>query len=591
MLMVALLATCTVRAQVAKWVIPPRYDAISRAEGTGLIIADSLDEKIVFSQEGKRLAETTDMLCPFAEDVAVTVKRGTTAITGFYDKNGGFTGLPSLSVACGYPYFSDGLLLVQQDRFFAYVDKAGKAGRERYIRAFPCFNGYASCSTYQNMEKEKDPYNLLLTSKQEKVRFSYGDKAFDADDIDFVSSVNDEGIGIVVARHKVYFFHGDNQSLTPVFATEGETNMKNQAKLEDDLSVSLARETDTTSVLRAKCGKAAYVRVRLDAFMRPVSFLTAKGERLYKEKAVEKEQTSSPLGMTEKGGKYGVTYGGQEVLPPQLDELLACFGDKAFVKSAGKYGMLEVLRDDHFKITINKGLPIDFRHQKYETMIRLDLPREISAHHTRIEVDPDSGCDVDMTSGEKRDTEFGNYIQYNCVLNIPESLPDEMYEDERNEIVYPTQVIYDGLKSPVIPYKVRAWHYKYFNVDVIDGETSYGQGNVSFTFNINAERNPGEAVYPIKVNILADTLNVEQEKISETRYKCKVYGLVEGVNNIVVQILEQGCPPASFPFEVFYTKPSARKKNKPAVKEKVEIRKKTRKTSTPAPAPVPHLEI
>ena len=152
-----------------------------------------------------------------------------------------------------------------------------------------------------------------------------------------------------------------------------------------------------------------------------------------------------------------------------------------------------------------------------------------------------------------------------------------MYDDARNEITYPTQIVYDGLKSPIIPFKVKAWHYKYFNVDVNDAETSIHQGTLSFTFNINAERNPGEAVYPTSVNIQTDSLQCELEKISETRYKCKVLALAEGNNNIIVQILEQGCPPASFPFEVTYTKPAAKTRNKPAVKEDVVIKKKTRK--------------
>ena len=62
--------------------------------------------------------------------------------------------------------------------------------------------------------------------------------------------------------------------------------------------------------------------------------------------------------------------------------------------------------------------------------------------------------------------------------------------------------------------------------------------------------------------------------MSEIRHKCKVYSLKEGVNNIVIQILEQGCPPAAFPFEVEYYKPVARTRNKPAEKEKVTIKKK-----------------
>lgn len=591
LLMIALTAACVARAQVAKWIIPPRYDAISMAEGTKLIVADSLERKVIFSQKGKRLFETSDLLYPFKDDAAVAVKKGTATITGFYNQDGKHTPLSGLSVAHSYPYFSDGFLLVKEGRMFSFVDKGGKERQEKYTNAYPFFNGYASCTTFQNMEKEKDPFNLLLTKGHERVSFSYNGKTFDDDDIEFISSVNDENLGIVVAKRKVYFFYGNDRSLAPVFANENEDNTKNQAKIDDDISMCLSEESDSTSILKAKCGKTDYVSIRFDKFMRPVTFITANEERIYKKREKEETKYSSHLRKTENGQKYGINYVSQEILPPQLDEFLTCFGDNAFVKLGGKYGMLKVLKDENFKITINKGNAIDFRHQKYETIIRLDLPREISAHNTRIEVDPKSGCEVDMTSGEKKDTEFGNYIQYNCVLNIPDSLPDEMYDDERNEIEYPTQVIYDGLNTPVIPYKVKAWHYKYFNVDVNDAETSISQGNVSFTFNINAERNPGEAVYPTSVNIQADTLRFELEKISETRYKCRVFALNEGINNIIVQILEQGCPPASFPFEVYYTKPSAKKKNKPAVKEKVEIRKKTRKALTPTPTPVPHLEI
>lgn len=59
------------------------------------------------------------------------------------------------------------------------------------------------------------------------------------------------------------------------------------------------------------------------------------------------------------------------------------------------------------------------------------------------------------------------------------------------------------------------------------------------------------------------------------RYKCKVYNVKEGKNNIIVQIKEEGCPPADYDFELEYIKPTAksqdnvtivRKKKKPVVK-------------------------
>ena len=83
--------------------------------------------------------------------------------------------------------------------------------------------------------------------------------------------------------------------------------------------------------------------------------------------------------------------------------------------------------------------------------------------------------------------------------------------------------------------------------------------------------------------------------MSETRYKYKVEGLNEGTNNIVVQILEQGCPPASFPFEVEYHRPVPKTKKAPAEQEKVVIKKKAKMQQQPqkqtSTSPTPRLEL
>ena len=581
--------SCPTKGQVAKWRIPPLYDKIHMANGENLIITDSVNQKTIWSPSGKRLATTTDQVFPFVEGYAVTTKRGSGMITGFYDRKGKFKRLSGCSVSYSLPYFSDNHLLVREGDYYRFVNSQGELLSGQYAEAFPFANGYASCKTFANLRKEKDPYNLLITKEGERVTFLYDGKQFDNDDIEFISSVNDENIGIVVAKHKLYFFNGQDKTLAPVFARKNESIIKNQAKLEDELASCKSYESDSVLVLRAKCGKHDRIQIRFNSLLVPISISSSTDDDYtYSKRTIPPRKYESPLRFNEEGNKYGISWGSIDILPPQLDELITCFDDKAFVRLNGKCGMLQVLKDEEFKISINKGNPIGFKHQKYETTIRLDLPKEISAYKTRIEVDPESGCDIDMPSGEKKDTESGNIIQYDCVLDIPKSLPDEMYDDERNEITYPIQVVYDGLKSPIIPFKVKAWHYKYFNVDVNNAENSIHQGTLSFTFNINAERNPGDAVYPTDVIIQADSLQCEKEKIPETRYKCKVFDLSEGINNIVVQIIEQGCPPASFPLEVTYTKTVAKTKNKPAVKESVVIKKKTRKT----PAnPTPHLDI
>ena len=75
------------------------------------------------------------------------------------------------------------------------------------------------------------------------------------------------------------------------------------------------------------------------------------------------------------------------------------------------------------------------------------------------------------------------------------------------------------------------------------------------------------------MEIKTDSLQTELAKISETRYKCKLFALAEGVNNVNINILEDGCPPSVFPFEITYIKPVKRTRNKPGIKEEVKIEK------------------
>lgn len=589
LLLIILLSFCSiVRSQVAKWLIPPVYDAIHMAQGADLVIADSLDWKILWSTEGQRLNSTHDMLFPFSDDLAVAVKRDGT-ITGLFNPTGRFIPLSGYSIAYSNPKFSDGYLVVLEGQYYKYINKLGGVDQGQYLRALPFINGYASCTAYRNIQKKKDPYQLLLADGCRRVSLTYGGKDFDDDDVEFISSVNDENIGIVVAKHKVYYFHGDSRTLTPVYGSK-ESNPKYQAKLENDFEACFSHDSETSYVLKARCGKAGIVQIRFDNDYVPVSISSSTGQHIYKKHIVSQPQVSSPLKVISDSQRCGIDWEGQVILPPQLDAVTFCYGDKAFVKRAGKCGMLKMLKDAAFRISINKGNPIYFKHQKYETTIRLDLPSVISSADVKLEIDQISGCAIDMTSVEKKDTEYGNYIQYNCSLTIPERLPDEMYNDVRNEISYPIRVIYDGLASPMLYHTVKAWHYKYFNIEVNEPDIQIRKGVLSFLFNLSAERELGEPIYPTNIVVLTDSLQSELEKLSETRYKCKVFELKEGINNIYIQVLEDGCPPVSFPLEVTYAKPSTNGNGKSIVKEKVAIKKRPQKAQS-VPIVTPHLDM
>lgn len=588
------LAFGAVRGQLAQWIIRPAYDRIYMSQGADLIMTDSAGARILWTLDGKRLATTKSWLYPFAEGLAVATKGNSDQIDGFYNTKGRFTRLDGCQTVNEHPFFAGGHLLVQSGYYYRYADTKGQLADGKYTKAYPFANGYASCFTYTNLLKNKGPHSLLLTSDLEQVAFAYDGRLFDEEDVEFTSSVNDEGVGVVIIKRRVYLFNGKDKSLTPVMANQGDTDLKNQAKLEDDVAMCLTKETASTQVLTAKCGKAGMAKIRFNDFLVPLSMKTPGKELTWKQNVKPGRTVSSPLRASEANGRAGLYWEDREVLPPQLDKVESCIDNIAFVCKSGKYGALKVYQDAAFQITINKGNPVNFRHQKFETTLRVDLPHQISAKDCTIELADGAGCEVDFTSCEKKNTEFGNYLQYNSVLNIPDNLPDEMSDDPLNTITYPVSILYSGLRSPQIPVKVQAWHHKYFNADVYDSDISITDGLLSFVLNIFADRYPNEPVYPMTVLIdVGDSLLWDMEKVSESRYKCKVWTIPEGTTNIVVQVKELGCPPSSFNFEVTYVKPAPKIHNKPAVKENIVIKKKPKPAPKPAPVtpPRPHLDI
>ena len=569
---VCLYALAGIKAQVAKWLIPPSYDKIQMASGIDAVMTDSVDVKIIWTIDGKRLLSCKDVLYPFKEDIALAVKKGTPQIVCAYRQNGEIIPISGFNVTHKYPYYSCGKLLVQNGVFYQFIDADGVVRNEKYVKAYPYFNGYATCSTFLNMEKQKDYRNLLIDDRGSVVNFYYDGKQVNNDDIQYISSINDENKGVVVIKSKVFLFDGTNRELSPVYATENvdAKKKKEQVKLIGDFERSFVQNSDTTFLLCAKHGKTDMVSIVFDSMQRP-SVISRNGkDYFYKQKEEQKKAYESNLRVRDEGNLIGLCReNGEEILPPQFEEVPMCIDERAMVKLNGKYGLLSIIDGVEFRLRMNKGDDIAFRHQKFETTIRADFPTSISADKVGLEIDPATGCDIDKTSKHYKNTESGNFVEYNCVLNIPKDLPDEL-----TTIEYPVTIYYDGFKSSIIPFGVKAWHYKYFVVDVDDSQTALEKGTVSFVFNINADRIASDGVYPTAVEVFTDSLQIEYEKMSEIRHKCKVYSLKEGVNNIVIQITEQGCPPATFPFEVVYFKPVAKTRNKPAEEEKVTIKKK-----------------
>ena len=570
-LLTLILSCLAVNAQMTRWIMQPGYDKIYIATGAPLLISDSLDTSSIWSIKGKKIAVTNDVIHPFKEGFSVTTKKNSEVISGFFNSQGKFTSLKDYSVAYNEPFFRDGFLLVKSGNRYCFINNKGEEEEfGDFVKLYPFNNGYATCFTYEQVDKMKNPYYTYITADNNPVTFSYNDKIFDKKDVEFLSSVNDEGIGVAVIKHKVYLFNQKARKLEPVFANKTETNIKRQVSVDGEQSEYLIDMNDSI-VIRGKGSKTEIVKINFDKFLRPTKINYADRTEEYKLKINKEEKYYSSFSPIKSNDQYGLNYNGITVLPVQFEEIGFCLNDFAVVRVDDKWGMLTFDPELKYRLKIHNDKDIAFRHKDVATTVKLELPVVISADKCRFEIEEKFGCMIDKISLETKNTENGNYVQYNCILTIPESLPDVL-----TEIQYPVQIIYDGLKYPVVPIKAKAWHYKYINVDLDETETTLEQGNVSFTLNISADKQPGENDYPFEVEIKTDSLQTELAKISETRYKCKLFALAEGVNNVNINILEDGCPPSVFPFEITYIKPVKKSRNKPEVKEEVKIEKKVK---------------
>ena len=80
------------------------------------------------------------------------------------------------------------------------------------------------------------------------------------------------------------------------------------------------------------------------------------------------------------------------------------------------------------------------------------MTSSIPASSATVEMDPDSGCEIDVTSCEAKTTSFGSSLQYGVILTIPEGL-----SDETQDVEYQARVTYDGLISSIIPFTAKEW--------------------------------------------------------------------------------------------------------------------------------------
>lgn len=575
--MAALAAVLTANAQLPKWMINPVNDTVFVKLDNSLLQTVENGTSALWTMDGKKVYTTQGYINAFSEGLATVTDKRTGKYTGFVNTQGRFTALPDPEVAFDNTGFENGILTCAKDGKTIYYTTDGTAlATGDFHKSYPFHRSFAPFLTYSNPEKNKDPhYGYITTDGSQPAYYTLtkGEaRPVDPRNIQFLSGIASNGRGLGVIKDRLYWFDTKDKIFVPFLWGPEELKKKRHLTLAANYENYFLNLPNDTVCIIAKYGKNSFAQLKFDTNLLPVEIALDDTLMTFRETvpaAVVYKTPLTPYGDVLKGLEYRT----EAILPPQFSDTGLAYGNRVFVKSGSYWGVLEILPQDNYRLRLNKGRDVAFRHQRFETQLRLDLPEAISAKDARIDIPGHTGLYIDKTSRETKDTESGNFVTYNCVLGIPGSLPDTI-----TTLSYsPVTVSYEGLKLFDTRLDIKAWHLKYYNVDPIDSETSISNGLATFTLNINAQKNAGESDYPFDVRIEADSINVEYEKLSETRYKCLVSNLLEGNNNLNIIVTEQGCPPSVFPFEIYYTRPVAKSRKK----EEVIIRKKS-------PLPVKH---
>ena len=601
--------TFMANGQIAKWLIPPRYDSMAIAPGDeDLIITELNGEKHLWDFNGDSVTRkgSSEKIHPFYKGYAVITTPDDRTVTGFYDRNGFYTPINNLQVAHSSTRFNNGYLLVYDGEYYRFITcltTNGKPFANVYTEAYPFSNHYASCKTYKDVAKQKNEILQLVYYEDLKpIDFNLEGKKVNPEDINYISSVNDEDIAVVIIKEKVYLFDGKSRDLKPLFSgSKGSFQNKDKQLKIDKNQTLLWSVADGFRINATDPKRHTDITITLDEIERPVSIKYTDIEYVFSKKSIQQIEHSHLLSVTQENGKKGLNWGADTILPPQFKRIGTLFDDKAMVCLNGKWGLIQAIKDQTFDLKLNRGRKLPLKHSINETDLQLVLPVGISPQEAVLEIiGEEPGCAIDPLRADRHgDGTQQGYIIYPCLIDFPSNgLPDTYMEHDIDcHLSYEARVKYTGLQSPIIPFSAEVWHEKYITPDIQD---SYFQnGNYHFTLLLNSNEQGQSYSTHIEVTISNNDTTAtyislydlnEIRKVAEDKYDITLPNISAGVNSITVVIVEDGGLETDNPFDVTYEKPVKKTVEKISVKPLLnknrahKARKRTNKTKQTQPS-------
>lgn len=554
------------KAQVVKWLINPQYDEITIMYN-GMYKVKKDGKSGIINQQGKEILPIKyDSITQYKDGYALLYENGYSALTGYVDETGSVTNLKDKGyrITSGYPYFSNGQLLVMsKDNRCYFVNSANGEAKGPFAEAMPFFDGYASVAKYEDpLKPNSDIYHTIITSEKcEEMTFP---KDMDKSDINFISSISGKK-ALVIMKKKAYELNCDYCSYSPIYADS--TKNKNSIITALDKNVLLTKDGEGMNVLQTKNACLTF-----DVFNRLSTIRLHSDTISYKLQNIQPPVFRSPISPFRGTDTYGLQYNGSTILPPQLQSVGIRNGNAVIVRLEGKDGVLLVEPESKFAFRINDNNDIGFRHDKYESMLVMTMPSQIDSKTARVE-SLTEGCVLKLETRKNVSNAEISSVSYNCDLNIPANISETV-----KTFPYKFKVRYDGLESIDYEVNVGAWYVKNLQVDMSSLQQSRNMKDttITVTFNIKEDVTGGNYYRDVKVVTDDDECPViSLDKISETSYKAIIRGTDEGPVTCSILIQERRCPVITQSFDLAlldYPKKVSQKPKKVKAKPKPKVK-------------------
>lgn len=542
----------SINAQIATWLIPPRFNHVQLVPGTNIYKGGVNDSTYLWNINGERLLGTKYYVGPFVDNVAVVadgkILKGLVNTKGKYYSFNNIT--PSYEIDTKFPQFSDGYLLVKKENFYYFLDKEGKEVLGPYGEAYPFHAGTTSVLSYENPQKLKGELHSLVRNNLLEVNFTINNKLVNFNDISFCSVLNDQKKAIVIVKKDVYLFDDATNSISRI-SCDGSDNKKSLLSLPQSEIIKTPLEEGGFSIVLNK-GTLYFdkycilTKIEYDGTLTPTIY--------EKNKPIEQTVSKQLAICSSKDGTiYGIDWvkGSNDrinILPPQFSDVADIIATNAVVCLKDKYGVVTLDQKSSFKFTLNNGNDIGFAHGKYPSNIQVSLPNFISWQNTIMSATKDDRCEILPVSRTGADTREGNYLKYDCNLFIPEGLTENRIEKD-----YHFSLNYDGLQSPSYAVKAKTWYIQQYEVNIekqgVKSDSVWAQVYIGKKTDVESANG-----FWFNVDVSSKDIHVSKtiKKIDENTYLIKVFDIPEGSFEVSIDVNEDNCPPIRFPYTLNY---------------------------------------